>query len=114
MGLRQRGEYWYGDSQSDIREELARFGTLNGPVPTQFADARCRCGGTTFRLQTDENEGAAVRVCTACASEHPIGDSDEYLEGAELEERVCLCDGDAFEITVGVSLYEETEDVRWL
>jgi hypothetical protein len=62
----------------------------------------------------DENEGAAVRVCTSCGDEHPIGDSDEYLGEAELQDHCCVCGKDAFEITVGVSLYEGSDDVRWL
>ena len=49
-----------------------------------------------------------------CMAEHPIGDSNEYLDEAELEECACPCGGKEFEITVGVSLYEESEDVRWL
>jgi len=114
MALRKRGKYWYGDSQVDIRGELARFGKANGYVPTEFADARCACGGGTFGLRMDEDEGAAVRVCAACGHEHPIGDSDEYLEDAVLQEHGCVCGRREFEITVGVSLYAGSEDVRWL
>ena len=114
MALRRQGEYSYGDSQADIRDELARFGKLNAYVPTQFADARCGCGSSTFRLRMDENEGAAVRVCAACAEEHSIGDSEEYLEEAELQDHGCHCGEDALEITVGVSLYDGSDDVRWL
>lgn len=114
MALRKRGKYWYSDSQADVREELARFGELNEYIPTQFADAKCKCGSTTFRLRMDDNEGAAVRVCTECNVEHPMGDSDEYLEDAELEDHGCVCGEDVFEITVGVSLYDESDDVRWL
>ena len=73
MALKKRGKYWYGDSQADIRDELMRFGKLNAYVPTQFADARCRCGGTTFRLRMDENEGAAIRVCAACGMSTRLG-----------------------------------------
>src|SRR3954447_6630790 len=114
MALRKRGKWWYGDSQADIRDELTRVGKLNEYVPSQFADARCGCGSRTFRLRLDENEGAAVRVCTKCEKEHPIGDSDEYLDGADLEECGCACGEEAFEITVGVSLYDGSDDVRWL
>ena len=67
-----------------------------------------------FGLRMDEDEGAAVRICTACGDEHPIGDSDEYLEGAELQDHGCVCGKAAFEITVGVSLYDDSDDVRWL
>ena len=77
MALRKRGKYLYGDSQADIRDELVRVGKLNEYVPTRFADARCVCGGQTFRLRLDEGT-AAVRVCPKpnCAQSHPIGDSD--------------------------------------
>ncbi len=43
-----------------------------------------------------------------------MGDSDEYMDGAEPEEVTCLCDANVFEITVGVSLYTDSNDVRWL
>jgi hypothetical protein len=114
MGLRKRGEYWYSDTQVDIRHELTRFGKLNEYIPTQFTDARCHCGGTTFHLRMDEDEGAAARVCTSCGDDHAIGDSDVYLDGAELREHGCACCEEAFEITVGVSLFEGSDDVRWL
>lgn len=114
MALRKRGNYWYGDSQADVRDELTRFGKLRGHVPTQFADARCGCDCTTFRLRMDEDEGAAVRVCIACGHEHPIGDSDEYLNEASLQDLECVCGENGLEITVGVSLYDGSDDVRWL
>ena len=67
-----------------------------------------------LRLALDDDGGAAVRACVACGAEHPIGDSGEYLEGAELGECACPCGGEAFEIAAGVSLYDGSEDVRWL
>jgi hypothetical protein len=115
MALRKRGKWWYGESQADIRDELVRVGKLNEYVPTHFADAQCVCGGRMFRLLLDEGT-AAVRVCakTSCAQSHPIGDSDEYLDEAELEECACACGGEEFEITVGVHLYADSEDVKWV
>jgi hypothetical protein len=41
-------------------------------------------------------------------------DSGNYLGTANLEPATCVCGADVFEITVGVSLYDESEDVRWL
>ncbi len=114
MAFKKRGKYRYGDSQADIRKEVLRYSEANGYVAQHFADAACPCGGKVFRLALDDTEGAAVRRCCGCGSKHPIGDSDEYLEDAELEECACPCNGDAFEITAGVSLYEGSEDVRWL
>jgi hypothetical protein len=114
MALKKRGKYWYGDTQADIRGELIRYGKLDDEVPTHFKDVRCRCGSTTFRLRIDEEQGAAVRTCTGCNKEHAVGDSDEYMEGVEMEACVCVCGADAFEITVGVSLYQDSKDARWL
>ncbi len=116
MALQKRGKWWYGDSQADIRDELIRVWKLNEYIPTQFADAQCVCGGRLFRLRLDEEAGAAIRVCTRenCAQSHPIADSDEYLEDADLEECACPCGEEKFEITVGVHLYEGSDDVKWL
>ena len=97
-----------------VRKELLRYAAENGYPVHHFADAVCTCGGKVFRLALDDDEGAAVRTCVACGSEHPIGDSAEYLDGAELEECACSCGREELEITVGVSLYRDSEDVRWL
>jgi hypothetical protein len=91
MSLKKRGEHSYGDSQADIREELLRYSHANAYVTDYFADAVCKCGGKLFRLSLDDTEGAAVRKCNGCGIEHPIGDSDEYLEEAELGECACPC-----------------------
>jgi hypothetical protein len=113
MVLEKRGEYDYGDSQADIRAEIVRY-SENGYVACHFADAKCACGGSLFGLALDDNEGVAVRSCRVCTTDHAIGDSDEFVEDAELEECACPCGAEEFEITVGVSLYEGSEDARWL
>lgn len=114
MALRRENDRSYGDSQSDIREELLRYSEKNGYVAEHFADAVCTCGGREHALLLDDNQGVAVRKCRQCDGEHPIGDSDEYLEDAELQDCECLCGGTGFEITVGVALYLESEDVKWI
>jgi hypothetical protein len=111
--LQKRGKFYYGDNQADIREEMLRY-SKDGYPAQHFADAVCACGGNVFWVAVDEDEGAAVRTCIGCEAEHPIGDSDEYLEGAELSECACPCGGEEFEVTVGVSLYQGSEDVKWL
>ena len=40
--------------------------------------------------------------------------SDSDSEDAELEECECPCGNNSFEITAGVSLYSESNDVRWI
>ena len=114
MALKKRGEYQYGDTQADIRAELLDYSKANAYLADHFADALCNCGGKVSRLALDDSVGAAVRSCVACKAEHPIGDGNEYLGDADLEECACPCGGEEFEITVGVSLYRDSEDVRWL
>ncbi len=114
MALHKKGKFYYGDSQADILEELSRYSQLNEYPAVHFADAVCICGGKLFNLAIDDNEGAAVRRCKKCRNEHPIGDSAEFLENAELEECECPCTSESFEITVGVALYENSEDVKWI
>src|ERR1700722_4974320 len=106
MTLKKRGKHRYGDSQADIREELARYGGAQQLPPHQFADAVCTCGVRTFRLALDDTTGAAVRTCSGCGVAHPIGDSGEYMAEAALDECACPCGGEALEVTVAVSLYE--------
>ncbi len=114
MTLRKRGKHHYGDSHADIRDEVLRYSQLNEYVAQHFADAICTCGSKSFRLTLDDNEGAAIRICSQCNIEHAIGDSEDFLEDASLEECACPCGGESFEITIGVSLYDDSEDVKWL
>ncbi|HEX5269687.1 MAG TPA: hypothetical protein VFW33_04325 [Gemmataceae bacterium] len=114
MALRKRGKWRYGESQADIRDEILRYSKGVRYLAHHYADAVCACGGAAFRLRLDDDQGAAVRVCAACGNEHPIGDSEEFLSDAELEECACPCGREEFQITVGVSLYEGSEDVKWL
>lgn len=114
MALQKKGKYYYGDSQLDIKDELLRYSRKNSYATDHYADSICICGNKTFTLLIDDEEGVAVRTCVDCKIEHPIGDSYEYLEDADLEECECLCGSNAFEITVGVSLYQNSEDVRWI
>jgi Zn ribbon nucleic-acid-binding protein len=115
MTLTKKGrEKYYGDEQSDIREYLTEYSKANDYVASHFADAVCKCGGHEFRVPLNDEEGVATRICTSCGHEHPIGDSTDYMEDAELEECACPCGGEVFEVTVGVSLYQDSEDVRWL
>ena len=113
MALHEKGQYRYGDSQEDIRAELTKYSQDNGYSIDHFADAKCSCGNRAFRLLIDAEEGAAVRYCKVCGTEHPIGDSAEYLEDAELGEAECSCGSNTFEITGGVALYGGTQDVKW-
>jgi len=113
MALTSRAGQSYGDSQADIAGYLRAYSSQGYPAE-HFADAACGCANRTFILSVDETQGAAVRKCTACELEHPIGDSGEYLDEAELEECGCPCGAVGLELTVGVALYTGSQDVRWI
>lgn len=113
MALKRKGNHWYGDEQADIRAELVRYSEGNYPAE-HFADALCTCGGQTFALAVDDNEGAAIRTCSACSASHPMGDSAEFIDDAVLEDCECPCGGKTFEITVGVALHPQQNAVKWL
>jgi hypothetical protein len=114
MGLRKRGKHFYGDSQADIRPELGRYSRGDAYVVHRFKDEACTCGATALCLRVDDEEGAALVTCPQCNVERALADSARYLDVAELEECECPCGNDALEITLGVSLYAGSEDVRWL
>ncbi|WP_216076289.1 hypothetical protein [Acinetobacter sp. Tr-809] len=42
-----------------------------------------------------------------------MGDSAEYIENAKLEEHLCICDNQKFELESAVALYDGSNDVRW-
>lgn len=114
MALKKRGKFRYGESRADIRDEVTRFSALNGYVAHHFEDATCACGATTFRLLVDEQEGVAIRRCVVCSGEHVMGDGAQFLADATPEACACPCGKEEFEISVGVSLYEGSRDVRWM
>lgn len=114
MATRTKGKFRYGDEQRDIRDELLDYSVANTYAIEHFADAACICGNKTFVLFLDDDEGAAVRVCLACEIRHFISDSEDYAEDAKLEQCECPCGKGDFEITAGVALYGESDDVKWL
>ncbi len=114
--LSKRDGNWYGENHADIRDELLRY-SKNAQRTSyhaqHFADVKCLCGSSTFELALDDAEGVAIRTCTVCSEEHPMGDSDEFLEDATLEECQCPCGNEEFEISCGVSLYDDSNSVKW-
>jgi hypothetical protein len=114
MSLEFRNGHHYGKSQDDIREQLLTYSKSNGYPCEHYANAECKCMNRTFRLFVDDITGAAVRICTGCAMEHPMGDSARYLDEATLEECECPCSSTTFQVTAGVALYSDSMDVRWL
>lgn len=114
MTLRKKKKQYYGDNHADIAEHLREY-TADSYRAEHFANAVCKkCKAKAFMVQIDDNAGVCVRTCASCKKAHPVGDSAEYMDEAELDECQCPCGSEVFEITVGVSLYAESEDVRWI
>jgi hypothetical protein len=114
MVIHQREGYSYGQTQADLHEYLMQFSVANGYAIEHFADAICKCGNKLFQLHVDDMEGVASRICTACGTEHYIGDSAEYLVEANFEQCQCLCGNVKLAVSVGVALYRESKDVKWV
>jgi len=114
MTLWKKGKHFYGDNHADIQTVITAYSRANAYLATHFRDVSCACGADQFQLLVDDNEGVGLRTCTACGLQHPIGDSQDYLESADLEECACPCGNSAFQLAAGVALYADSQDVRWL
>lgn len=98
-----------------LKSQIVEYGTDNGYPTEHFVTPRCAgCGGGTFEVLMNEEEGVAARICMSCDDEHGIGDSDDFIdEVEEVFEVECTCGGRQFELMAAVSLYADSEDVRW-
>lgn len=114
MALERRGRFYFGDCQADIRAELLRYSKANQCPAHHFADASCKCGHMRFRLAIDDSRAAASRICAACHAEHQIGGGPTALKENKVGECICPCGCSEFEITVGLSLHEGSENVKWI
>lgn len=113
MTLQKKGKYWYGTTPEDIEADLIDYSKGNRQLAVKFAQSTCTCGASVFKLESDEDEGAARRICVRCGVEHFMGDSAEYAAEAELSRHPCICDEEDFELVSGVALYADSNDVRW-
>ena len=114
MALKKRGKYYYGDSQSDIRQEIARFkahrATSPASSPTRYAAvaASCfACGSTTPRGRRCES----VRPARTNIHRRQRRVSGRGRAGRL---RLRVWRWYQFEITVGVALYDSDQTVKWL
>lgn len=112
MTLRKKGRYWYGDNLDDLKTEMTNYSKASYEA-TLFAASQCPCGNHTFYLETDEDEGVAERTCEKCKTKVLMGDSAEYAADAKVDNHVCVCDNETFELLSGVALYKASQDVRW-
>ena len=101
--------------ESLFRSRIVEYSEGNGYPADHFAIAECKeCGCRVFTVVMNEEQGVAARTCTSCGAEHGIADSDNYFDDVdEVEELECTCDCNRFEVMAAVSLYADSEDVRW-
>ena len=79
----------------------------------KFAQAVCACASRSFKLETDEEQGIAKRLCAHCGAMHVMGDGSDYADGAAFEGHACICSAEELELCSGVALYDDSNDVRW-
>ena len=101
-----------GISFADLSEYLIAL-THEGYPAERIVQSVCTCGGKTFRLHADPNEGCARRKCSSCDEEKLIADSHDYWDEAEPEPCICLCGESTLELGVAFSLRKDGE-VRWI
>lgn len=114
MASVKKGKYWYGESIDDVKEQVRTFSKGNGYPASKFSESICECGGKEFHLESDEEEGVARRSCVICSKAMFMGgDGAIFACRASLEEHLCVCDSSVFQLLSGVSLYPQSNDVRW-
>jgi hypothetical protein len=114
MTIDTSGKWWVGSAPADIEEYLKAF-KAEGYEVDRFKLARCECGEDRFRLDVDDDEGAARRVCPACNTVGFVGDSDRYFANTTESFKCIECGASTCNVGVGFSLYaSDSADVRWL
>lgn len=120
MALLRQGEYWYGESAADIRVLFDRHSETGDPIKVA-RDVVCECGARVFSLQIDNKYQEAAWFCRACDSQylfHTRRVAAPYEGDPEADTKCCNCPctkrgGSYFELAVGVSLYDASDDVDW-
>ena len=112
MAIDKRRTLWTGDSFEDLRAFLIEFTASSHPAGP-ITQSVCTCGNRTFGLRLDDDEGCAVRHCTACATDRFIADSADVWDDAEPGDGQCPCGAEVFELGIAFSLRDDG-DIRWV
>ncbi len=92
---------------------VAEFGDVHAEPADRVIHSQCACGGSSFWMQCSEEDGVAMRTCTACKQHAYIGDSDEHWADADTGDAMCPCGKKIFDIAVGYCT-TSTGDVSWM
>ena len=112
MAIDSSGEWWRGTQAADLDLYLAEFRAGGYPV-ARVVHASCGgCGGSTFRVLVDDEEGYVERRCTSCAARFAMLDSADVQDEADPGGAACPCGNETFEVAVGFAVRDDG-DVRW-
>ncbi len=106
-------KYWTGDSAEDISEWLRIYSEEDS---LEVKPVICHsCGGDSFELRIDQDEGVIQVTCTSCGTKKILLDGEEYWEDASPRLRKCsVCKScKSFNVRVGF-VRRETGDVEWV
>ncbi len=106
-------KYWTGDSAEDISEWL-RLYTEEDSLDVKPVICRT-CGGDSFALRVDQNEGAVQVECPVCGTKKILLDCEEFWADARPKLRKCsVCKtGQRFNVRVGF-VRRENKSVKWI
>lgn len=114
MAIEMGEKWWIGSEPADLVEYLDEYSS-DGYIATEFRSAVCECGSEVFLVETDDQEGAAERVCNACGREHYIGDSGTYWGSTRPKEYSCPnCKAKEVNVCIGFALDGDRTCIEWL
>jgi hypothetical protein len=96
----------------ELEAEIVRYSKVNGYAATQFSLIVCECGGSEFKLFSDDNEGGCGAECTKCGDGISVCDSADYME--DIVQNTCNCGHEALRLMTGSAFYQDSTDVRWI
>lgn len=104
--------YWTGDSPDDIAEWLAAYTEIpNLDVKPVICN---QCGGNTFTIRVDPDEGVMQVTCTSCNTKKRLLDSDEIWKDCSPRSVRCrICKERTNNVQVAFHR-RDNGDVKWV
>jgi hypothetical protein len=106
MTIDKSGKFWKGQTRPTSTSWSPPSVPADTPSSGWFTADVQDCGGTTFALRVDDEEGYADRRCVACRRVVHMLDRAEYVDDAHPEECACPCGGEEFELAVGFGMVD--------
>jgi hypothetical protein len=98
---------------SDLVSFVTEFGDASGAPADRVIQSTCECSNTQFWMQCSEEDGVAMRTCTACKAVAFIGDSEEHWAEADTGDAQCPCGKKVFALAIGYCL-DSNNEVTWM